>query len=488
MKPGPGRIVALVIALLFLVALMPKACAQVMLPHRHAITANGEDFSLPVGMYYHWVFTDIDTNYVGVSNWVDQIQSLPMLQTTNAVQPVNTPEGVYESVNHHMTNTPLTTFTNYTFAFIVNPRARATDVGTIYGWNALAGAPRGFGLGNTTNWIYVDTNATISSLSDTLDINSLYDLVWAIHSYAGTSTNMWTQSYTNGVASKNVLFDTEVAKSPLDQFGDDDPYSDASSAFVREIIVWSNTLSQAQITQVHKYTTNRYPSLYATFPSLNTGIVAHWNMNEASGVRDDCVGTADLQDTNTVTSSVGIIGNACQFTAANSEYLWTTNQTALQAGDIDFTISAWVYLDGGTGDIISKGYEGAGTKEYLLEYSASTGTFRFRVTGDGTTETVLSAATFGSPGTGVWIHIRAWHDPTANQIGISINNGTADTAAHSTGIFVGTHGLGVGWRATGTTFWNGRIDEVTIWKRLLTDTEATALYNFGWARPGCPSY
>lgn len=35
MKPGPGRIIALVITLLFLVALMPKSCAQTMLPHRH---------------------------------------------------------------------------------------------------------------------------------------------------------------------------------------------------------------------------------------------------------------------------------------------------------------------------------------------------------------------------------------------------------------------------------------------------------------------
>lgn len=37
MKSGPGRIIMLVIALLLLVALLPKACAQVMLPHRNSI-------------------------------------------------------------------------------------------------------------------------------------------------------------------------------------------------------------------------------------------------------------------------------------------------------------------------------------------------------------------------------------------------------------------------------------------------------------------
>ena len=81
--------------------------------------------------------------------------------------------------------------------------------------------------------------------------------------------------------------------------------------------------------------------------TLTTSLIAHWNLDEASGTRVDAKGGNDLTDNNTVTQATGIVSNAGQFTAANSEYLSIADNAALSTGDIDFTIPLWARAGGG---------------------------------------------------------------------------------------------------------------------------------------------
>ena len=78
-----------------------------------------------------------------------------------------------------------------------------------------------------------------------------------------------------------------------------------------------------------------------------------------------------------------------------------------------------------------------------------------------------------------WYFYVAWHDANANTINLSINNNTPATTAYSSGVHDGDAPFFLGLNEEGITYLNGRLDSVSIWKRLLTANEKTQLYNAG---------
>jgi hypothetical protein len=77
-----------------------------------------------------------------------------------------------------------------------------------------------------------------------------------------------------------------------------------------------------------------------------------------------------------------------------------------------------------------------------------------------------------------------WHDPVADTLNISVNNGAATTAARSTGTWDGTGAFTIGAASGGTTPFDGIIDEVGLWiGRIPDSTERTTLYNGGAPYP-----
>lgn len=217
------------------------------------------------------------------------------------------------------------------------------------------------------------------------------------------------------------------------------------------------------------------------FPQLDT-IESFWKLEESSGTRSDSIGSNDLSDNNTVTTSTGKLGEAAQFTAANSEYLNIADNTSLSVGDIDFTIACWVYVDsyGDNRTFVAKWEGSTSDREYVVDYQNSTDRFRFLVTNDGSTTNQVTADVLGSPSTDTWYFIVAWHDASANTINIEVNNGGVDFVSHTTGVFDGDADFSLGainLASTPTSFMDGRIDAVGVWKAVLTSTERTALYN-----------
>lgn len=219
-------------------------------------------------------------------------------------------------------------------------------------------------------------------------------------------------------------------------------------------------------------------------PSLRRGLIAYWKLDEASGTRVDIIGGESLTDNNTVTQAVGKVGSAGQFTAANNEYLSRADSPALSAGDRDFTISAWVYLDskGAVRGIVDKSDLGTSAGEYSLLFNNAVDRFRFLIQ-NGTSLVVATADAFGSPSLATWYHIMAWHDSVLNTVNIQINGGTVNSQAtaavvpsDTTRLFiVGSASDGAGSR------WDGRIDEVKFWSRVLTAPERAEDYNNGLA-------
>jgi len=222
--------------------------------------------------------------------------------------------------------------------------------------------------------------------------------------------------------------------------------------------------------------------------SLNTNLISYWKLEEASGARADSepTGTAqNLTDNNTVTSNPGTIGDAAQFDSGNQEYLSRADSTNLSTGDIDFTIAGWFYLDSNNADMRMLGKTGSGQMEYYILFNSNTGRFEFHVSNNGTADVALSADNGPLfPFLSTWYFIVCWHDSVNNTINISVDDGTPDSASHTTGVFDGTADFRIGG-FTGAYF-NGRADEVGFWKKVLSAPERTELYNGGAGKTCCP--
>lgn len=219
--------------------------------------------------------------------------------------------------------------------------------------------------------------------------------------------------------------------------------------------------------------------------ALSDNLVAYWSLEEASGTRDDAHSTHNLTDNATVTQATGKVGNAAQFTAANSEYLSEADTAGLSGSDRDFMILAWLYLDttGVAHSIATKG----------ISSSAAQGEYRFGVTNanrlfgnvsNGTTQTTATDSVFGALTTGTWYFCEFWHDSVNNVVGIRVNrHATGNTAAHTVGVQDTASEFRLGrQQGAGTSYLNGRLDEVGFWDRILTSTELDDLYNSGNGR------
>jgi hypothetical protein len=210
--------------------------------------------------------------------------------------------------------------------------------------------------------------------------------------------------------------------------------------------------------------------------------VAAWPLNEASGTRADQVGANDLTDNNTVTQGTGKVNaNCADFEVGNSESLSIADNTDLSAGDLLFTIRCWIKLESKDTPMGIVVKTSGGSGEYFLMYRSNIDRFQFQAygaTGFGSGIGV-NAENFGSISLDTWYLLHAWHNPTTNEVGISVNAGTADTVSHSAGIFDGAGPFYVGQDGFGGHF-DGLIDDVVILKGYVLDaTERTEDYNGG---------
>lgn len=246
---------------------------------------------------------------------------------------------------------------------------------------------------------------------------------------------------------------------------------DNLSGAMDEVGVWSRVLTADERAALYNYGAGKfYPGFGQSYGDLSSGLTHYWALGEASGTRADSVGGVTLTDNNTVGSTTGKNSNAALFVTANSESL---SDNTINPGDTDYSFSLWINPTSlSTYALVAR--DGPTARTFLLDIEASKAKF-YRLPTDAVTSTITLT-------TGAWYHIYAYHDSVNNQIGISVNGETLVTAA-TTGASNGTAGenFRVGARDTGGSplYFNGAIDELGMWSRVLTATERTALYNAG---------
>jgi hypothetical protein len=209
---------------------------------------------------------------------------------------------------------------------------------------------------------------------------------------------------------------------------------------------------------------------------LTDDLFGYWKLDEESGTRFDSASSNDLTDNNAVGSAAGILNGAAQFTAANNEYLSIADNPTLSTGDIDFTFTGWFNADSLQDATAILGKYGT-IQEYIVrnETLAGNNNLRFRVLDDTGTQSVNVISNVNlSPNQ--WYFFAAWHDAVGDTANIQVNNGAIDTLPYSFGVIDGPTDFDLGRDASNAVYWNGRIDEVGFWKRLLTPKERRTLY------------
>jgi len=230
------------------------------------------------------------------------------------------------------------------------------------------------------------------------------------------------------------------------------------------------------------------PHRRAQFRGVSTtDLVSFWKLDEASGTRYDAFGSNDLTDNNTVAQGTGTVyANAADFEHSNNEYLSSAHNSSLSPTG-DMTVCCWVKFESfGTYDlamlVTKDDYTGYPTsspnREYNLLVVYSKAQFA-RTYGAGSTDQV-TAENSSSLTTGVWYFICGYHDTTAQEIGISIDGGTAATVSFTNTPQTGSGDFGIGERFVSGGPENlhsldGVLGPAMLFNRRLSDAEITAL-------------
>ena len=218
--------------------------------------------------------------------------------------------------------------------------------------------------------------------------------------------------------------------------------------------------------------------------SLATGLVEYWELDETSGNRVGSHASISLTDNNTVGYTTGVIGNAASFVASNNEYLRSTDSALQVTTDISWAgfvkpeaavtrLALWNTFSSspGVAGLIS-----------TFEKNGSNFNFRFAnyVGGSGKDHTFSTVFTVSE-----LAHVVFTYDISAGTVKLYKNGSLVETVtgfstsitSKSTATFGNDGNTGAG------NYYNGTLDLMGLWGRLLTDAEALALYNSGSGIP-----
>lgn len=208
-----------------------------------------------------------------------------------------------------------------------------------------------------------------------------------------------------------------------------------------------------------------------------------WKLDEGSSaaLKIDAIGNNQLSKVNSPSVGTGIINGCATFASASSQFLTHARSTTLSPGASSFTFQAWVKLTSKTSSHYILGMQtGTGNqREYIMYYSSGTDRYRFFVSTNGVATVNVAADAYGSPTLNTWTHILGWYDRMNNLVNIQVNNGVVNFLTCYGNVFSSTTPFYIGQAGDNINYWDGSIDEVAKWSRVLTTQERSDLYNLG---------
>lgn len=221
--------------------------------------------------------------------------------------------------------------------------------------------------------------------------------------------------------------------------------------------------------------------------ALIDNLVSYWKMDEASGNRADSHGsnTLTVNGTGGVGSAAGIINNGADLERTDSDYLSITD--AAQSGlDIagSLSISMWINLESlpASGEIyglMSKYGTGTTRGTPSFYYDNAAGIRRFVYSSSSTLTTQTNCIITQSLSTATWYHVVVTQNTGSSVVTIYVNGSSIGTGSGTASNVNNSVDFEIGTATSASFFFDGIIDEVGIWNKVLTSTEVTDLYNAG---------
>ncbi len=216
----------------------------------------------------------------------------------------------------------------------------------------------------------------------------------------------------------------------------------------------------------------------------DSALKCYWKFDDqTSGSGGTAADSAGNSNTGTVTgASWQTGGNArvinCLSFNGSSNYVQKTSATGLPAANATQTLGLWVYIPAtyptikktalavtGSGVATNIGLAKIGSTMYF-------GVWRY----DGT----LLVSTTTLPTGGVWHYVAYVKNGSTNYL--YIDNNAAITSTIATDGSTSRTVINAGRTASGADYWPGKLDEVRIYSRVLTQAEIQGLYNSGSPR------
>lgn len=242
------------IALALFVACGIKCRGQFLLdPYRFASAPSFTPADLP-SLTYWWVYTDIPTNDVIVTNWPARVGASTFEQASAALRPTNTTTGVYFNAGTRLTNNPLATVnltvgTKASLWLVLAPETSAAGVGSVVSdqtgdhpaiytetdnqWSTAFWA-NGGGAGNLGAYLS-GTNYDIAITFTNLGINVVY-----------TNNAVLRANASGGPYNENQ------------RFIGGDPFGSNFRGRIREFAIFNDVLTASDVSDLHSYATNLY--------------------------------------------------------------------------------------------------------------------------------------------------------------------------------------------------------------------------------------
>ncbi len=214
--------------------------------------------------------------------------------------------------------------------------------------------------------------------------------------------------------------------------------------------------------------TNDFTISFSVAQPTTVGLVAAYSFNEGSGTSAaDASGNGHSGAISGATwSTQGKFGNALAFDGVND---WVTvNATSLLNLTTAMTLEAWVFptTTSGVRDILIK--EGTNADIYNLYARNWRGRPEANVLVGGANR-VAEGTAAQAPAANVWTHVAGTYDGTTLRL--FINGVQAASVNRSGPIATSTGPLRIGGNSLWGEFFQGRIDEVRIYNRALTQAE-----------------
>jgi len=204
--------------------------------------------------------------------------------------------------------------------------------------------------------------------------------------------------------------------------------------------------------------------------------LAYWTLNGSTGDVVDSVGSFPGTNNGATRNVNGIIDKAFSF--ATNDYVNFSENSSLDFNNENFSISFWVNASviNSADTLFSKGKPSGGNWDYTIRVD-NPGKILFR-TFDGAQRDLTSDLTLS---TNTWYHVVVTTDNSADTKIIYINGVENGTQAFGHKYSSNLDLLMGASNDSGSVslFYNGLIDEVGIWNRVLTPTDVSDLYNSG---------